>query len=68
VPAHEHLPTPSQRVRMRWKAHFTIHWDDHPDSFFFDYNPIGCSDDEDDPSLPRIFLYFIYLSLLVVVD
>jgi hypothetical protein len=35
VPAHEHMPTPSQRVQMRRKAGLTIHWDDHPDSLFF---------------------------------
>ena len=48
VPAHERMPTPSQRVRMRRKAGLTIHWDDHPDRLFFGYDPSGRSDDEDD--------------------
>ena len=53
----EHMLTPSQRVRMRRNAGLTIHWDDHPNSSFFGYNPTGtgCSDNEDDaPSLPRM--------------
>jgi hypothetical protein len=55
VPAHERMPTPSQRVRIRRRAGLTIHWDDHPDSLFFGYNPSGLSDDEDDgPSPPRV--------------
>lgn len=53
----DEMPTPSQRVRMRRKAGLTVHWDDHPDSMFFGYNPTGLSDDEEHeepPSPPRM--------------
>jgi hypothetical protein len=46
------LPTPSQRVRMRWNSGFPTHTDDVPDQVFFGYDPTGHSDEEHAP--PRI--------------
>jgi hypothetical protein len=58
VPAHDTMPSPEQRVRMRRRAGLALHWDDLPDSLFFGYDPFVGSDDDNDeepsPPLPRV--------------
>ena len=52
VPAHDAMPSPEQRVRMRRRAGLAIHWDDFPDSLFFGYDPDAGSDDDHDDKVP----------------